>query len=74
MVRNRFNITGFILIAAVIMMMAFSAVTFADTTITTTSTSSPYFHTWSSNPIASLFYLIGDIVVLPFRLIGDLFN
>jgi len=66
-------------IKASLMLMTFvgilsvcSAVAFADTVIVTGS-HRPYFHS-GAGPVASVFYFIGDVVVLPFRLIGDLFS
>ncbi len=64
--------TGFLLFVAAVIILGFSVASFADTTVITTS-HAPYFHT-GAGPIASIFYWIGDIVVLPFRLIGDLFS
>ena len=64
--------TGLLLLIATIVILGFSVTSFADTAIITT-THAPYFHT-GAGPIASIFYWIGDIVVLPFRLIGDLFS
>ena len=64
--------TGLLLLIAAIIILGFSVASFADTTVITTD-HAPYFHT-GAGPIASIFYWIGDIVVLPFRLIGDLFS
>ena len=60
-----------VLFAAALGVVSGSAA-FADTTVITTG-HSPYFHSYS-NPVASLFYFVGDVVVLPFRLVGDLFS
>ncbi len=60
------------LIMAAGILLISSVASFADTTVITTSRS-PYFHT-GAGPIASIFYWVGDIVVLPFRLVGDLFS
>jgi len=57
--------------AAVLLSFCWGAAAYADTTIITT-TRDPYFHT-GSNPVAGVFYFLGDVVVLPFRLVGDLF-
>jgi hypothetical protein len=57
------------LVAALVSVLLGTA--YADTTIITT-TRDPYFHT-GSNPVAGIFYFLGDVVVLPFRLVGDLF-
>lgn len=71
---RNFKKMGLMLIAAVvfIFIFIFSDILFADTTITTT-THDPYFHS-GAGPISSVFYFIGDVVVLPFRLVGDLFT
>jgi len=63
--------TGLLLFVVAIIILGFSVVSFADTTVITTG-HAPYFHT-GAGPVASIFYWIGDIIVLPFRLIGDLF-
>jgi len=64
--------TSLLLLLAAVIILGFSAASFADTTVITTG-HAPYFHT-GAGPIASFFYWIGDVVVLPFRLIGDLFS
>lgn len=69
---NNMKRTGVLLLAVVVIILGFSAASFADTTVITTG-HAPYFHT-GAGPIASIFYWIGDLVVLPFRLIGDLFS
>lgn len=64
--------TGFMLIAAAVIISSFSVASFADTTVITTSRQ-PYFHS-GAGPVSSIFYFIGDVVVLPFRLVGNLLS
>lgn len=60
------------LLVTAAMLTGFSGLSYADTTIVTTG-NGPYFHS-GSNPITSTLYFIGDVVVLPFRLLGNLFS
>lgn len=45
---------------------------FADT-IVTTGPDYPYFRS-SSNPVAAVFYFVGDLLALPFRFVGSLID
>lgn len=57
---------------AVLLVLAISTIAFADTVVTETTTHYPYFR-WGGGPVGGLFYFLGDLVALPFRLLGDLF-
>lgn len=69
---NNTRKAGLILIVTSVIILGAAAVSFADTTVITTSRH-PYFHS-GNGPISSIFYFLGDVVMLPFRLVGDLFS
>lgn len=65
----------YLLFFIAVMLIAWSyflPTSYADTVVATTS-SRPYFYT-TSNPFATFFYVVGDVLAFPFRLIGDLIS